>query len=220
VVVPDADHNLARIPDGVSDEQAIFAGDILATGYFAAERAEIRPGDTVAVIGAGPVGLMAVICAQLFGPARVFAVDMVESRLELAEELGAVALHSAAVNPEMEIQRHTGGSGADSVLECVGQLGAIETALCCVRGGGIVSSVGVPSNVSGDFPYMDAWLRDLTFRSGWANVHAYLRPLLDLVEAGRLAPERIISHRMPLAEAEEAYRLFDSRQATKIVLRP
>jgi threonine dehydrogenase-like Zn-dependent dehydrogenase len=220
VVVPDADLNLARIPDGVSDEQAIFVGDILATGYFAAERAGIRPGDTVAVIGAGPVGLMSVMCAQLFGPARVFIVDMVDSRLELAQELGAVPLDSRAVNPEVEIQRHTGGGGADSVLECVGQLAAIETALSCVRGGGTVSSVGVPSAVSGDFPYLDVWMRDLTYRAGWANVHAYLRPLLELIAAGRLQPERIISHRMRLGEAEEAYRLFDSRQATKIVLRP
>jgi threonine dehydrogenase-like Zn-dependent dehydrogenase len=220
VVVPDADLNLAPIPDAVSDEQAIFVGDILATGYFAAERAEIRPGDTVAVIGAGPVGLMAVMCAQLFGPARVFVVDMIDSRLELAQELGAIPLHSRAVNPQVEIQRQTEGAGADSVLECVGQLAAIETALSCVRGGGTVSTVGVPSAVSGDFPYLDFWMRDLTFRAGWANVHAYLRPLLDLVAAGRLKPDRIISHRMRLDEAEEAYRLFESRQATKIVLRP
>jgi alcohol dehydrogenase len=220
VVVPDADLNLAPIPEGVSDEQAIFVGDILATGFFAAERAEIRPGDTLAVVGAGPVGLMAVMCAQLFGPARLFAIDMVDSRLEVAQELGAIPLDSRAVNPQMEIQRHTAGAGADSVLECVGHLSAIETALNCVRGGGTVSSVGVPSAVTGDFPYMDFWMRDLTYRAGWANVHAYLRPLLELIAAGRLRPERIISHRMPLDQAREAYRLFESREATKVVLRP
>jgi threonine dehydrogenase-like Zn-dependent dehydrogenase len=220
VVVPDADLNLAPIPEGVSDEQAIFVGDILATGFFAAERAEIRPGDTLAVVGAGPVGLMAVMCAQLFGPARLFAIDMVDSRLEVAQELGAIPLDSRAVNPQMEIQRHTEGAGADAVLECVGHLSAIETALNCVRGGGTVSSVGVPSAVSGDFPYMDFWMRDLTYRAGWANVHAYLRPLLELTSAGRLRPERIISHRMPLAQAQEAYRLFESKEATKVVLRP
>jgi threonine dehydrogenase-like Zn-dependent dehydrogenase len=219
-VVPVADVNLARIPDGVEDEAAIFVGDILATGLFAAERGEIRPGDTVAVIGAGPVGLMAVMCAQLFGPARVLAVDMVGSRLELAGDLGAVPVDARAVNPASEIQRQTGGLGADTVLECVGQVAAIATAIDCVRGGGTVSSVGVPSATTGDFPYFDAWNRDLTFRSGWANVHRYLRPLLGLLEAGRLRPDRIISHRMRLDEAEEAYRLFDRREATKIVLRP
>jgi threonine dehydrogenase-like Zn-dependent dehydrogenase len=220
VVVPNADLNLARIPDSVSDEQAIFVGDILSTGLFAAERGEIRPGDTVAVIGAGPVGLMAVMCAALFGPARLFAVDMVDSRLELAGELGASPLDTRAVNPEVEVQRQTGGLGVDSVLECVGRLSAIETSLRCVRGGGTVSSVGVPSEVSGEFPFLDVWMRDLTYRAGWANVHAYMRPLLDLIAAGRLHPERIISHRMPLDQAVEAYRLFASREATKIVLRP
>jgi alcohol dehydrogenase len=219
-VVPRADLNLAPIPPGVTDEQAIFAGDILATGFFAAERGQIRAGDTVAVVGAGPVGLMAVMCAQLFGPARVFAIDAVGSRLELAGELGAAPLDMRAVNPQAEIQRHTGGFGADAVLECVGQAAAIQTAIDCVRGGGTVSSVGVPSELTGDFPYFDAWNRDLTFRSGCTNVHAYLRPLLDLVAAGRLHPERIISHRMRLDEAAEAYRIFDRREATKIVLWP
>lgn len=220
VVVPNADLNLAHIPAGVEDEQAIFVGDILATGFFAADRAGIRPGDIVAVIGAGPVGLMATMCAQLFGPARVLAVDMVENRLELARELGAISIDSRAVNPQVEVQRQTDGQGADSVLECVGQLVAIETALQCVRGGGTISSVGVPSAVMGDFPYMEAWMRDLTYRAGWTNVHAYMRPLLALIQAGRLRPERIISHRMRLDEAMEAYRLFVNREATKVVLRP
>jgi 2-desacetyl-2-hydroxyethyl bacteriochlorophyllide A dehydrogenase len=219
-VVPVADLNLAPIPDSVTDEQAIFVGDILATGLFAAERGGIRPGDTVAVVGVGPVGLMAVMCAQLFGPARIFAIDTVGDRLELAAELGAIPLDTRALNPQAEIQRHTGGFGADAVLECVGHMSAIQTAIDCVRGGGTVSSVGVPSELTGDFPYFDAWNRDLTFRSGCTNVHAYLRSLLDLVAAGRLHPERIISHRMRLDEAVEAYRLFDRREATKIVLRP
>jgi threonine dehydrogenase-like Zn-dependent dehydrogenase len=219
-VVPRADVNLVPIPNGVDDEQAIFVGDILATGLFAAERGDIRAGDTVAVIGAGPVGLMAVMCAHLFGPARVFAVDVVGSRLELAGDLGAIPVDSRAVNAVVEIQRHTAGLGADVALECVGQIAAIETALDCVRGGGTVSSVGVPSAINGDFPYFDVWNRDLTFRSGCANVHRYLRPLLDLIASGRLHPERIISHRMRLDEAVEAYRMFDRREATKIVLRP
>jgi 2-desacetyl-2-hydroxyethyl bacteriochlorophyllide A dehydrogenase len=219
-VVPHADVNLTRIPDGVDDEQAVFVGDILATGFFAAERGGIHAGDTVAVIGAGPVGLMAVMCAQLFGPAKVFAVDTVGARLEVAGELGAIPLDSRATNPVAEMQRQTGGAGADVALECVGQLAAIETAINCVRGGGTISSVGVPSAITGDFPYFDVWNRDLTFRSGCTNVHAYVRPLLDLIAAGRLHPERIVSHRMRLDDAVDAYRIFDRREATKIVLRP
>jgi len=219
-VVPNADLNLAAVPAGVGDEQAFFVGDILSTGYFAAERGLITPGDTVAVIGAGPVGLMAVMCAQLFGPGRVYCVDMVEERLQLARELGAIPIDSRRTSPEAEIQTVTQGAGADAVLECVGQMSAIATAFNCCRGGGTVSSVGVPSKTTADFPYLEAWTRDLTFRSGCANVHAYMRPLLELIDAGRLRPERIISHRMKLEEATEAYRLFDQRKATKIVLTP
>jgi threonine dehydrogenase-like Zn-dependent dehydrogenase len=219
-VVPNADVNLVSIPDGVEDEQAVFVGDILGTGCFAAERGMIRPGDTVVVVGAGPVGQMALMCAQLYGPARVYAVDLVDDRLRLAAELGAIPLDPREANPEMEVQRHTGGDGADVVLECVGHVEAIETAIKVCRGGGTVSSVGVPSEVNGDFPYFDVWNRGLSFRSGLANVHAYMRPLLDLIEAGRLHPERVISHRLRLDDAEEAYRLFDRREATKVVLTP
>jgi len=220
VVVPLAHHSMEKIPDGMSDEQAIFVGDILATGYFAAERAEIKPGDTVAVIGAGPVGLMATMCAQLFGPARVYVIDMVESRLEIAQELGGIPINAKEVHPVQAIQGYTDGLGADSSIEAVGLLSAVDTAIQCVRGGGTISMVGVPSAVQGDFPYLSVWMKSLTFRAGWCNVQAYMRPLLDLIAAGRLHPEKIISHRMKLAEAEEAYRIFDARQATKIVLTP
>lgn len=220
VVVPQADHTMEPIPPAVSDEQAIFVGDILSTGFFGAERAEIKPGDSVAVIGAGPVGLMATMCAQLFGPARVFVVDMVDARLEVAQELGGIPINASESHPVQAIEAKTDGVGVDSSIECVGLLTAVDTAIHCVRGGGTVSMVGVPSAVLGDFPYMRMWLKSLSFRAGWCNVQAYMRPLLDLVAAGRLKPDAIISHRMKLDEAEEAYRMFDAREATKIVLTP
>jgi threonine dehydrogenase-like Zn-dependent dehydrogenase len=220
VVVPNADNTMEPIPPGMSDEQAIFVGDILATGFFGAERAEIKPGDVVAVVGAGPVGLMATMCAQLFGPARVFAIDMVDSRLEVAQELGAIPIKTKEAHPVQTIEEATGGVGADSSIECVGLLAAVDTAINVVRGGGTISMVGVPSAVLGDFPYLRMWLKSLTFRAGWSNVQLYMRPLLDLIASGRLHPEKIISHRMKLDQAEEAYRLFDAREATKIVLTP
>ncbi|HYT11402.1 MAG TPA: alcohol dehydrogenase family protein [Candidatus Nitrosopolaris sp.] len=220
VVVPLADHSMEPIPAGMSDEQAIFVGDILATGYFGAERAEITPGDAVAVIGAGPVGLMATMCAQLFGPARTFVVDMVDSRLEIAQELGGIPINAKDVHPVSAIQEQTGGLGADSSIECVGAATAVDTAIRSVRGGGTISMVGVPSVVTGEFPYLDIWLKSLTFRAGWSNVQAYMRPLLDLIAAGRLKPDAIISHRMKLDDAAQAYRMFDAREATKIVLTP
>lgn len=220
VRIPRADRCLWPVPDDVSDEDAVFVADILPTGFVAVERAGLKMGDVAVVLGCGPVGLMAVMCAHLFGPARVFAIDMVDSRLEMAGDLGAVPVDSRVTNAQAELQRQTGGLGADVVLECVGQLGAIGTAIDCVRGGGTISSVGVPSELTGDFPYYDMWNRDLTYRSGFTNVHAYLRPLLDLVASRRLRPDRIISHRMRLDEAVAAYGMFDRREATKIVLRP
>ena len=220
VVVPLADHSMETIPEGMTDEQAIFVGDILSTGFFGAERAEIKPGDTVAVVGAGPVGLMATMCAQLFGPARTFVIDMVESRLEVAQELGGIPINAKEVHPVAAIEKATGGIGADSSIEAVGLLSAVDTAINCVRGGGTISMVGVPSAVLGDFPYLRMWMKSLTFRVGWCNVQLYMRPLLDLIAAGRLRPELIISHRMKLDQAEEAYRIFDAREATKIVLTP
>jgi threonine dehydrogenase-like Zn-dependent dehydrogenase len=220
VVVPNADHSMEPIPAGMSDEQAIFVGDILSTGFFGAERAEIKPGDVVAVVGAGPVGLMATMCAQLFGPSQVFVVDMVDARLETAQELGGIPINATEVHPVEAIESRTGGIGADSSIECVGLMPAVDTAIHCVRGGGTISMIGVPSSVLGEFPYMRMWLKALSFRAGWCNVQAYMRPLLDLIAAGRLRPELIISHRMKLDNAEEAYRLFEAREATKIVLTP
>src|SRR5690348_6510169 len=150
VVVPNADNTMEKIPDGMNDEQAIFVGDILATGFFGAERAEIKPGDVVAVIGAGPVGLMAVMCAQLFGPARVFVVDMVDSRLEFAQGMGAIPVNAKETHPVEAIKRDTGGFGVDRSIECVGALTAVETAMQVVKGGGTISMVGVPNHSIGD----------------------------------------------------------------------
>src|ERR1700694_3872576 len=192
VVVPLADHSMEPIPAGMTDEQAIFVGDILSTGFFGAERAEIRPGDVVAVVGAGPVGLMATMCAQLFGPARTFVVDMGDSRLEIAQGLGGIPINASQVHPVEAILSHTGGIGADARIECVGLLSAVETAIQSVRGGGTISMVGVPSAVLGDFPYMTMWMKSLTFRSGWCNGQAYMRPRPDLMAAGRLKPDAII----------------------------
>jgi threonine dehydrogenase-like Zn-dependent dehydrogenase len=220
VAVPHADHTMEPISAEMSDEQAIFVGDILSTGFFAAQRAEITPGDTVAVIGAGPVGLMATMCAQLFGPAKVFVVDMVDARLEIAQQLGGIPINTRQVNPLEAIDAQTGDLGVDSSIEAVGAVASVDTAIRCVRGGGTISMVGVPSQYTGDFPYMPMWEKSLTFRSGVCNVHAYMRPLLDLIAAGRLKPEMIISHRMKLDDIEEAYRMFDAREATKIVLTP
>jgi threonine dehydrogenase-like Zn-dependent dehydrogenase len=219
-VAPNADHTLEPIPEAVSDEQALFVGDILATGFFGAERAGVEAGDSVAVIGCGPVGLMAIMSARLMGAARIFAVDMVRSRLEMAERLGAIPIDGAARNSSEAVKAETGGHGADRAIEAVGLSATIETAIQSVRRGGTVSVVGVPDTTIGDFPYMKVWWDDLTFTGGVCNVPAYMRRLLDLIAAGRLDPAQIVSHRMKLEEGVRAYEMFDSREATKILLTP
>ena len=145
---------------------------------------------------------------------------MVDSRLEFAQGMGAIPVNARETHPVEAIKRDTGGFGVDRSIECVGVLPAVETAMQVVKGGGTISMVGVPNHSVGDFPYLDMWQRALTFRAGWCNVQAYMRPLLDLVASGRLQPESIISHRMKLDQAAEAYRIFDAREATKIVLTP
>src|SRR3989440_9929215 len=195
VVVPNADNTMEDIPAGMSDEQAIFVGDILATGFFGAERAEIKPGDVTAVVGAGPVGLMATMCAQLFGPARTFVVDMVDSRLEIAQELGGIPINARQVHPVEAIEKETGGIGADSSIECVGLLSAVDTAIHCVRGGGTISMVGVPSAVQGEVPYLRMWVEGLSFRAGWCNGQPVMGPPPAPTAPGPRAPGKIINHR-------------------------
>ncbi len=219
-VVPLANQTLEPIPDAVSDEQALFVGDILATGFFGAERARIQPGDTVAVVGAGPVGLMAVMSAQLFGPSQVFAIDMVEERLKLAAQLGATPINAADGNAAKQVKALTGGHGTDASVECVGLAATIETAIYSVRPGGTVSVVGVPEMLEGNFPHTRIWWNNLTYTGGVCNVPAYMRQLLDLIAAEKLDPARIVSHRLNLDEGARAYEMFDRREATKILLVP
>src|SRR5207248_9759966 len=158
--------------------------------------------------------------AHVCGPETTYVVDMVDARMAIGQGRGGIPINANEVHPVAAIEAATGGIGADSSIECVGLISAIDTAIHCVRGGGTISVVGAPSAVQAEFPYLRMWLKSLTFRAGWCNVQAYMRPLLDLIEAGRLHPESIISHRMKLDQAEEAYRMFDAREATKIVLTP
>ncbi len=218
--IPYADVNLRAIPTGVSDEQALFCGDILTTAFGAVRNAGVRPGESVAVVGCGPVGIMAVHSALAFGAARVFAIDLLPERTAIAERLGAVALTSSEVNPERRINELTHGEGADVVIEAVGGPRTIDLAFRLVRGGGRVSAVGVTNARTFEFPLLSALTRDLTFRIGLANVHRDIDTTLALVAAGRIDPTGVISHRLPLSEAVEGYRLFDQREATKVVLTP
>lgn len=218
--VPAADHALQRIPEGVSVEQAVLLTDILPTGYFGAKLAGIRPGQDVAVIGLGPVGLLAVLCAGLFGPARVFAVDPVAARRDRAAALGAIPL--APEDAPAALAEATRGQGADAVIEAVGADATIRTAVELVRAGGTVAVVGVNVRMDLPFPMGLAFMKDLTLRTGLVPVPELWPELVPLVVAGRLAPEQVFTHRMGLSEAAEAYRLFAEREdgVLKVLLDP
>uniref|UniRef100_A0A7C2FRX2 Alcohol dehydrogenase n=1 Tax=Thermus islandicus TaxID=540988 RepID=A0A7C2FRX2_9DEIN len=216
--VPFADLNLRPLPPGLSPERALFAGDILATAYGALKNAGLRPGERVAVVGAGPVGLMAVEAAFLLGASRVLAVDRVEARLAFAQELGALPVHAGKENPARRVREETDGEGADVVVEAVGGAPTLALALELARPGGRISAVGVDNAPSFPFPLASGLVRDVTFRIGLANVHRHLDELLSLLAAGRLRPERVVSHVLPLERAEEGYRLFDRKEALKVLL--
>ena len=220
--VPFADYMCEKVPVGMTDEQVFFLGDILSTGYVCAENAGIRPGDTVAVFGAGPVGLLALQSAHLFGPSRVFAVDRVGYRLKLAEELGAVPVNLDTGDPAEQLRGLTGGRGPDAVLECVGHETPFAQAIQSVRAGGTVSSVGVYVEASIGFPAREAFFKDLTLKMGICNARNYIVPLMPLIQAGKLQPTRIITHTIPLGDAPRGYAIFDKKEdrAIKVMLKP
>jgi threonine dehydrogenase-like Zn-dependent dehydrogenase len=217
VRVPQADRALRPLPDEVTDEAAVFLADILPTGHAAVVRGEVAEGDTVVVVGCGPVGLMAVLCARDVA-GRLLAVDGVPERRALAEALGAESLEPAEAADA--VADATGGLGADVVIEAAGSPGGLDASLKLARGRGVVSVVG--AHFEPDYPLDNALMfeRELTLRFSIGDPSADAGPLLDRLAAGTLDPTPVVTHRLPLAEAAEAYRLFDSREATKVVLRP
>lgn len=220
VRVPAADMNAVPVPDGVSMEQALMMTDALATAWFGARNADIRPGSSVAVIGLGPIGLMAVDSAFVMGAHVVYAIDPIAERRALAEAAGAIALH-----PDEALERirqDTHGAKLDCVVEVVGSDATVDFALRLVRRRGTVSVIGVQQSRRFAFPLERAFAAGLTFRIGTCSVPEELPALFPLVQSGRLCPERYISHRMALSEGAEAYRLFEAREAgaLKMVMLP
>ncbi len=247
VRVPFADVGPLKVGDDLSDEQVLFLSDILPTGYMGAELCDLQPGDIVAVWGAGPVGQFAVISAFLLGAERVIAIDRFEERLAMAHRAGAETLDYEELDVLDALKELTGGRGPDACIEAVGmeahhpvaavhaydkakQLTRAETArphalreaiLAC-RSGGTVSVMGVYGGLIDKFPMGAVMNRSLTIRSGQAHVQRYLRPLLERIEAGDIDPTTVITHRMQLDEAPEAYDLFKHKRdgCVKVVLTP
>src|SRR5580704_19172793 len=222
MAVPFADVFALRIPENVADEEAVLLTDILPTGDLGALRASIRPGATVAVIGLGPVGIMALQCAALFGPARILAVDQVPERLARAERLGAEPIDARRAPAVAQVMEATGGRGADSVIEAVGADATVLDAVSCARSGGTVSIVGVNLTMALPFPMGLVFLKSLTVRAIFAPVPGTWPALVPLVQSGHFSLAETFTHHMGLSQASEAYQLFDGRGdgVLKVLLDP
>jgi 2-desacetyl-2-hydroxyethyl bacteriochlorophyllide A dehydrogenase len=224
LLVPTANLTLRRVPEGLSDEVALFAGDVAGTAYHAicgdAARPEpLEPGASVAVLGLGPVGLCAVQVAKASGASQVLAVDTVESRLRTAEGLGAVAVHLTEEDPRGRAKELTEGRGVDLSVDAVGNPEALDLACRLARKAGTVSVTGVYAEPA-EVHMGVVWIKALRWRTGHANVIGHLDRVLAMLSAGVLDPGPLVTHRMSLDEAPEAYAIYDRREALKIVLRP
>jgi 2-desacetyl-2-hydroxyethyl bacteriochlorophyllide A dehydrogenase len=218
-LVPHANLVLRKVPDGMSAEVALFAGDVMGTGFHAVDASGMRPGDVVAVLGLGPVGLCAVQVARAAGAARVFAIDTVADRLAVAESFGAVPLHLTEQDARAEVRAATEGRGVDVCIDAVGDPRALDMAARLTRNCGSIQCIGVYAERT-EVHMGLVWLKALTLRGGHANVLAHIDPVLAMMSNGVLDPSPLVTHHMSLDDASEAYAVYDRREALKIVLTP
>jgi threonine dehydrogenase-like Zn-dependent dehydrogenase len=244
--VPFADVGPIKVPAGLRDEQVLFLSDIFPTGYMGAELCDIKPGDVIAVWGAGPVGQFAIASARLLGAERIIAIDRFPYRLELARtKAGATdTINYSEEDVSVALAALTGGRGPDACIDAVGTEAhghgpsyaydrakqavmlesdrpiALREAIRCVRNGGIVSVIGVYGGFVDKFPMGAVMNRGLTIKAGQCHVQRYLRPLLARIEAGEIDPSFVITHHLPLAEAERGYEMFLAKadNCEKVVL--
>jgi threonine dehydrogenase-like Zn-dependent dehydrogenase len=219
--VPAADVNLLAIPGGVADDAALFVGDVLTTGWYAASIADIGPDDTVAIVGVGPVGYCVVQAALAREPRQVLALDRDPVRLSLAAAAGGLPIDTTARHPVSAVAEATQGRGADVVIEAVGHPDAFETAADVARRGATIVIVGMYAGETIPFQLGVWWARAMDLRfSGVCPVHTCWEATMADVAAGRLDPMPLVSHRLPLEDAARGYELFDRREATKVLLIP
>ncbi len=218
-LVPSADLVLRKVPEGMSDDVALFAGDVMGTGYHAAAESGLQPGDTAAVLGLGPVGLCAVQAAFAMGAAHVIAVDTVPERLAMAEAFGAEPVHLTEQDPRAAARAATEGRGVDACIDAVGDPRALELAIRLTRKCGTVQAIGVYAERC-EVHMGLFWIKAMNMRSGHANVIGHVDRVLELMATGRLDPGPLVTHHMSLEQAPEAYALYDRREALKIVLQP
>jgi len=219
LLVPTADITLRKVPEGMSDDIALFAGDVMGTGYHAVAETGVGAGDTVAVLGLGPVGLCAVQAAMAAGAEAVIAIDTVAERLEMARAFGAEPCHLTEEDPRAAAKAATEGRGVDAAIDAVGHPEAFDLACRLTRKCGTVSATGVYAERM-EVHMGVVWIKALTVKTGHANVIKHVDPVLEALSSGRLDPSPLVTHHMKLDDAAEAYDVYDRREALKIVLTP
>lgn len=222
VRVPFADNGLNLIPEGVSDEQALFTGDILSTGYWAAQISEIKKGDTVLVLGAGPTGLCTLMCAALYEPGAIVCTDISEERLELvrSRKLADQVLNPLKEDTVEAVRAMTGGRGADVVIEAAGGEDTFRMAWEAARPNGTVCVVAMYEEAQ-QLPLPDMYGKNLTFKTGGVDANA-CDEILRLIAEGRLDTTCLITHRFTLDQVMEAYDIFENKKehVMKIAVKP
>ena len=221
--VPHADGTLVPTPGGTPPDDLVpsllAASDVLGTGWFAADAANVKPGATVVVVGDGAVGLLGVLSARQMGAERIIAMSRHESRQKLAREFGATDIVTERGEEGItRIKDLTKGIGADSVLECVGTQESMMQAIQSTRPGGFVSYVGVPHGVSLDGAQL--FFSHVHLHGGPAPVRRYLPQLIELILNGKINPGKVFDLVLPLEQVAEGYRAMDERRAIKTLLRP
>jgi S-(hydroxymethyl)glutathione dehydrogenase / alcohol dehydrogenase len=246
VRVPYADYGPRKVPESLTDEQVLFLTDILPTGWTAVDMARLKGGETVAVFGAGPVGLMAMKSAWLQGAGRVIGVDLQGYRLEMARNVAnAETIDADDEDPVERIREMTEGRGADVCIDAVGmeaehklgviervvdvvmkhQAGSLEVLNRCmsaVRRGGTVTVVGVYATDYDNFPFGQMFDKGVTMWGGQAFPHNYIDKLMEMIESGKLRTDDIITHTLPLDRAPHGYDIFNKKEdnCVKVVLKP
>ncbi len=221
VRVPFADLSTYPVPEGATDEEILMLADILPTGYeVGVLNGGVRPGDVVAVVGSGPVGLAAIMGARLFSPSHIVAIDMAASRLEAAKEFGAdIAVNNTSEDPLEVVRSLTGGLGADVAIEAVGVPATFELAVQLSRPGGRIANIGV-HGAPATLHLEEQWIRNITITTGLVDAYS-TATLLRLVTSHHIEASRFITHRFALDEFETAYDVFSraaDTRALKVVL--
>ncbi len=221
VRIPHADTSLYPIPGGVDEEALVMLSDILPTGFeVGVLKGKVQPGDTVAIVGAGPVGLAALLTAQFYSPAEIIMVDLDDNRLEVARTFGATkTVNSSRGNPVEAVMELTGGKGVDVAIEAVGIPATFDICQGIVGAGGHIANVGVHGK-SVELHLEKLWIHNITLTTGLVDTNS-TPMLLKTVVAGKLDPKQLITHRFPLSDIEKAYDVFGNaakEKALKVIL--